>query len=962
MYYSDYGNSSHVNTQTATFVNPPNGAPQRWKVTTLDRFGRAIQVDSGSGAVSLANTVSRVQTQYAPCACSPLLKLWRTSLPYNPNSGSPVWTTYTYDASGRTIAVTAPDGNSTTNYTYAGNSTTVTDPAGKWKTQTKDSFGNLTLVTEPNPAGGANFTTSYTYSPLNQLVSVSMPRNGTTQTRTFTYNGQDLTSAANPENGTVSFTYDAAHRVLTRTDAKNQQTLYTYNSLGQVTQVTHGTLSGGTFTPDTTSGVTYSYDTYGRTSQVAFGAADLNFARSFTYNYTYNQANRILTQTMGWNMYVTNASGSPSTQSQSYGVSYQWDNEGKMTSYNDLVNDQFVYQYDGMGRATGLNDSSALFNGAATFGAANQLLTLSYGYGTSYPTVDETRSYNSLLQLTEIKAPWVSMDMQYNYPANNNGRIASSTDVVHSQTVNYTYDSLNRLTAAQTTNGGWGESYTYDGFGNLSAIGPTGQGGETWSAVINESTNRMTGVNYDANGNQIGDQVYTNYVWNGENRMVQQLTAGSGGAWYGGTAYSYDPSGRRVLKNANPDPAGTNGSTGYSLGSWEFYFYGLNGRKMGTIDCDYASMQAVQCFVTGQDVYFAGKLVAEKGNPVTTDRLGSVRANGLNGNLQYFPYGAEQTGGTEGSTKFATYFRDALGQDYAEQRYYNAGMGRFWSPDPTAGNTANPGSMNKYAYVQGDPINFTDPRGLDPNCGPGMAWDGEGCTNATTGLGDVGSVGGPCGQNWMTDASLQGPCQVPCSGYATMPGEDYLETAGPACQVPQGPAASAPAPSCSITVQPSGTPRYGSVTSITGSNPPAPAQNQLGPYQPNGAAGGVNFAVEVQAILSGNTNPATWLPLQISSVTSTYIGAGGQTTTYDVSQDDPAPQSIVDGQGYLAWFDFPGASLPGQYSTSTLRLYSTVTYLGTPPASCSVAWTVTIAFNNGAWSVFFNGQPVKLNF
>ena len=331
--------------------------------------------------------------------------------------------------------------------------------------------------------------------------------------------------------------------------------------------------------------------------------------------------------------------------SEKFGVSYQWDNEGKMTSYNDLVNDQYVYQYDGMGRAIGLSDSNALFTGAATFGSANQMLTLAYS--APYTAVNETRSYNSLLQLTAITMPNV-IDMHYNYPANNNGRIASSVDNLNSQTVNYTYDSLNRLTAAQMT-GGWGESYTYDGFGNLSAISPTGQGGETWSAVINESTNRMVGVNYDANGNQIGDQVYTNYVWNEENRMVQQLTAGSGGTWYGGTAYSYDPSGRRVLKNANADPAGTNGSTGYSLGSWEFYFYGPNGRKMGTIDCDYASMQAVQCFVTGQDVYFAGKLVAEKGNPAT-DRLGSVRANGLNGNIQYFPYGAEQTGGTEGST------------------------------------------------------------------------------------------------------------------------------------------------------------------------------------------------------------------------------------------------------------------------------------------------------------------------
>ena len=43
--------------------------------------------------------------------------------------------------------------------------------------------------------------------------------------------------------------------------------------------------------------------------------------------------------------------------SESFGVSYQWDNEGKMTSYYDLVNDQYVYQYDGMGRAIGLRDS-----------------------------------------------------------------------------------------------------------------------------------------------------------------------------------------------------------------------------------------------------------------------------------------------------------------------------------------------------------------------------------------------------------------------------------------------------------------------------------------------------------------------------------------------------------------------------------------------------------------------------
>jgi YD repeat-containing protein len=48
----------------------------------------------------------------------------------------------------------------------------------------------------------------------------------------------------------------------------------------------------------------------------------------------------------------------------------------------------------------------------------------------------------------------------------NNGRISQSIDGV-GQTVNYTYDSLNRLATAQATNGAWGQSYSYDGFGNL---------------------------------------------------------------------------------------------------------------------------------------------------------------------------------------------------------------------------------------------------------------------------------------------------------------------------------------------------------------------------------------------------------------------------------------------------------------------------------------------------------------
>jgi RHS repeat-associated protein len=49
-----------------------------------------------------------------------------------------------------------------------------------------------------------------------------------------------------------------------------------------------------------------------------------------------------------------------------------------------------------------------------------------------------------------------------------------------------------------------------------------------------------------------------------------------------------------------------------------------------------------------------------------------------------------------------------------DQRYYATGMGRFSTPDPAGirgADPKDPGSWNRYAYVGGDPVNFSDPSG-----------------------------------------------------------------------------------------------------------------------------------------------------------------------------------------------------------------------------------------------------------
>jgi RHS repeat-associated protein len=155
---------------------------------------------------------------------------------------------------------------------------------------------------------------------------------------------------------------------------------------------------------------------------------------------------------------------------------------------------------------------------------------------------------------------------------------------------------------------------------------------------------------------------------------------------------------------------------------WTFYLYGLGGEKLGSVVCTQAGYN---CARESANVYFGGKLVATMDaagtySGIVTDRLGSVRATKTGGGAwtqtNYYAWGEEKSPvSADGKTKYATYTRDSTlsGQDYADQRYYSNIMGRFFSPDPAASASASdPQSWNRYLYVQGDPVNFTDNTGL----------------------------------------------------------------------------------------------------------------------------------------------------------------------------------------------------------------------------------------------------------
>ena len=310
-----------------------------------------------------------------------------------------------------------------------------------------------------------------------------------------------------------------------------------------------------------------------------------------------------------------------------------------------------------------------------------------------------------MTHLRHAKGSHAILDNQYSY--NTASQIIHNAGVTETRA--YDYDLVDRLTSV-TTDDSLNEEYTYDGVGNrLTSFSNIGD--YTYGPFNRLSNVGHKPYEFNDDGNLISGpyptlapspHAWSEYAYDFENRLTQVTLAWRGALFFVHRRYinyKYDALGRRVERNT-------------SDGEVEKFVY--DGQDV--IEDLNANGEVIRTYLNGPGIDDKIRQTDENGDLYfTSDHLGSTAtltdADGEEvEQITYDSFGKSEGSGLTRFTYTGREFDADTGLYYYRARWYDPQLGRFISEDPIG---FGGDDINLYGFVWQNPLNFSDPYGLD---------------------------------------------------------------------------------------------------------------------------------------------------------------------------------------------------------------------------------------------------------
>lgn len=579
-------------------------------------------------------------------------------------------------------------------YDAVGNLTASIDPMARASKGTYDTFNRLIQQTLPAAdASGKPAVIDYAYTPQDQLASVLDPRR--LQTR-YVFNGLgQQTALVSPDTGTTSMLFDGAGNLTSSLDAAGRTTAYRYDAAGRVTGIgasafeygAAGTAAAGRVTSmtDEAGKTVYAYDGMGRLlrKEQTSGAASRRFVTVYTYGSSGNAVGHVTSMTYpsGNRIDITyDSNGKPSA----LGLT-------RPTAARVPILSDIMYQPFGAARSWlwGNHTAASPNKYERQFDLENRLV--------GYP-------------LGHVRAGGALRTLSYDAA----GRIVASTHKGDATAARldqrYFYDGRDRLVGFDSATGS--QRFDYDANGNRTKLTV---GSNSYLNTIDPGSNRLAATSgpvpakrntYDAAGNLISDGMLR--FGYGSNGRMNSVSGGSGGT----VQYRYNGLGQRTMKSD-------------ASGASTYFVYDEAGHMVGEYDTAGTPIQET-IYLEGIPIALT-KLVAagmrEYAYYIYNDHLLTPRViTRVSDNKMVWrwdisnPFG--ETAPYENTDKSGIFIYNQRfpGQYYDREsslhynyfRDYDPQIGRYVESDPIGLR----GGINTFAYVDNDPIRWSDPSGL----------------------------------------------------------------------------------------------------------------------------------------------------------------------------------------------------------------------------------------------------------